>query len=592
MEEAPSAERQGIELRGIGVSPGVASGTVFPWNTEIDLVGEYDIDDSATEAELQRFDQALDSTREQIHAIQQQVTDSIGVERSRIFDAHILVVDDPALIREVQDRVRSDLKNVDCVLNRVADRYIRALEAVDDDYLRDRASDIRDVTRRILHNLSGGVADESPREEGPSIVVAPDLLPSETAGLHLREIIGIVTDLGSRTSHSAIMAKAMEIPAVVGLHDVTGRVLPGDRLLIDGSRGIVIVNPLPDQVDAFQEREDQRLAHQARLVELRDQPAETRDAYAVQLSANIEQMSDVDGLIRHGAEGVGLFRTEYQYLAAETLPTEDVQAETYTAIAERLDPHPFVIRTLDLGGDKLAKLINTQAEVNPFMGWRAIRFCLDHPTLFKTQLRAILRASRHRNVKIMYPMVSNPREIVQANQMLDEVRAELDKEGIPYNPDIEVGVMIEVPAAALTAELLVPHVRFFSLGTNDLVQYTLAVDRINERVAHLYEPTHPAILKLIQLTIDIGHRNGVWITVCGEMAGNPMLAPLLLGMGVDELSVSPPAVPLVKHVIRNVRYGDVESLAEQALRSESGDEVLALCRDLVSRAAPEVLELV
>jgi phosphotransferase system enzyme I (PtsI) len=309
------------------------------------------------------------------------------------------------------------------------------------------------------------------------------------------------------------------------------------------------------------------------------------------LSANIVQASDVDGLFKHGAQGVGLFRTEYLYLATDVLPDEDSQAETYAAIAARLDPHPFVIRTLDLGGDKLARLINTQAEVNPFMGWRAIRFCLDHPVLFKTQLRAILRASTHRNVRIMYPMVSNAYEVVRANQMLAEIKDELSAKGIPFNPDIEVGVMIEVPAAALTAELLVPHVRFFSLGTNDLVQYTLAVDRVNERVAHLYEPTHPAVLKLIKLSIDVGHRNGIWITVCGEMAGNPMLALLLLGLGVDELSVSPPAVPLVKHVIRNVRYGDVEALADAALQSVCGDEVLDLCRELVARTAPEVLDL-
>jgi phosphoenolpyruvate-protein phosphotransferase (PTS system enzyme I) len=589
--EPGAEERQGIELRGIGVSAGVVTGGVFRWNTEIELVAEYDLDEADLDAELGRFEQALDATRAQIHAIQQRVTDAIGVEGSQIFDAHILVVDDPVLTEEVRDRVRRERKNVECILNRVADRYVQALEAVDDDYLRDRASDIRDVTRRILRNLAGEDGHPGLQSASAAIVVAPDLLPSETAGLHLQAFIGIVTDLGSRTSHSAIMAQAMEIPAVVGLHDITSQVRPEDRLLIDGAQGIVIINPRPEQVEAFLAREGQRRAHQARLAALRDEPAETLDAYAIQLSANIEQVSDVDVLFKHGAQGVGLFRTEYLYLATDVLPDEDSQADTYAAIAARLDPHPFVIRTLDLGGDKLARLINTQAEVNPFMGWRAIRFCLDHPVLFKTQLRAILRASTHRNVRIMYPMVSNAQEVIRANQMLAEIKDELSAAGIPYNPDIEVGVMIEVPAAALTAELLVPHVRFFSLGTNDLVQYTLAVDRVNERVAHLYEPTHPAILKLIKLSIDVGHRNGIWITVCGEMAGNPMLALLLLGLGVDELSVSPPAVPLVKHVIRNVRYGDVEALAAAAMQSVCGDEVLDLCRELVVRTAPEVLDL-
>ena len=591
MDAASRAKRQAIELRGIGVSAGVVTGGVFRWNTEVELVAECDLDVSEVDGELRRFEEALDRTREQIHAIQQQVTDVIGVEGSQIFDAHILVVDDPVLTEEVRDRVRRELQNVECILNRVADRYVQAMEAVDDDYLRDRAGDIRDVTRRILRNLSGDAGQAPVHNASSSIVVAPDLLPSETASLHLQSFLGIVTDLGSRTSHAAIMAQAMEIPAVVGLHDVTSQVRPDDQLLIDGSQGIVIINPTPEQVEALLSRERQRREHQARLTDLRDKPAETRDAYSIQLSANIEQASEVDGLLKHGAQGVGLFRSEYLFLAADTLPDEELQTQTYSAIAERLDPDPFVIRTLDLGGDKLAKMINTQAEINPFMGWRAIRFCLDHPVLFKTQLRAILRASVHRNVRIMYPMVSNAHEVVRTNRLLEETKNELAAEGIPFNPDIEVGVMIEVPSAALTAELLVPHVRFFSLGTNDLVQYTLAVDRVNERVAHLYEPTHPAILKLIKMSIDIGHRNGIWISVCGEMAGNPMLALLLLGLGVDELSVSPPAVPLVKHVIRNVRYGDVESLAEAALRSECGDEVLTLCRDLVARTAPEVLDL-
>ncbi|OQW94752.1 MAG: phosphoenolpyruvate--protein phosphotransferase [Verrucomicrobia bacterium A1] len=426
----------------------------------------------------------------------------------------------------------------------------------------------------------------------PHIVIANDLAPSDTATLNREKVIAFATDLGSPTSHTAIMARALAIPAVVGLHDVSVRVSPGDEILIDGHKGLMVIRPSAERLEHYGKIAKVRHTIQTRLAELKDLPAVTKDGYQVMLSANIELPGDVDAVFENGATGVGLFRTEYLYLSMKQLPTEEEQFAAYEEVAKRVAPAPAIIRTLDLGGDKFLSQLKTPAELNPFMGWRAIRFCLAQPDIFKTQLRAILRASRHENVKLMYPMVSNVEEVLRANTFLQEAKFELREQGLPFNDSLEVGVMIEVPSAAITANLIAPHVDFFSLGTNDLVQYTLAVDRVNERVAYLYEPTHPAIIRLIKNTIDVGHDHGIWVGVCGEMAANPIMAPLLMGLGLDEFSMSPTAVPLVKDVVRALRFSDSENLAKAVLASESASEVLALCRELAEKVTPEILELV
>ena len=581
-----------LTLQGIGVSSGVATGPVFLLTTEEDRVVERAITEEEIAREIARFEESLIATRRQLHEIQRQVSEAIGQESASIFDAHLLVVDDRSLVEEVIRGLSLHKKNVESVLRVVADRYAQALLRVEDDYLRERAVDVRDVTRRILRNLSGGTSTSLARLQQPCIVVAHDLAPSEAAVINKEKVIAFATDLGSPTSHTAIMARALGIPAIVGLRDISVRVSTGDQVLLDGSKGVFIIRPTHEDLEQYGKVEASRRTIQHNLAQLRHVPAETLDGYHVQLSANIELPSDLDSVIEHGASGVGLFRTEYLYLSRKTLPTEEEQTAIYTEVAERLKPAHVVIRTLDLGGDKFVSHVKMPQEVNPFMGWRAIRFCLAQPEIFKTQLRAILRASRVGNVKIMYPMVSNLEEVLKANALLDECRAELRAKGQPFDEDLDVGLMIEIPSAALTANLLAAHADFFSLGTNDLVQYTLAVDRVNERIAYLYQPTHPAIIRLIKNTIDAGHQQGIWTGICGEMAGNPLMVPLLIGLGVDEFSVSPSLVPMVKDVVRKLKFSEAESLAETVLRMESASDIMKQCQQLVGRVAPEVLELI
>ncbi|MCZ7592927.1 MAG: phosphoenolpyruvate--protein phosphotransferase [Kiritimatiellae bacterium] len=581
-----------VELRGIGVSPGVATGLVFLMTTEEERFVERDIEENEVAREIARFEEALIATRRQLREIQQQVNAEIGKESANIFEAHLLVVDDRALVEEVIRGLSVHKKNVETVLRIVADRYAQALLRVEDDYLRERAADVRDVTRRILRNLSGVSSSGLANLATPCILVANDLAPSEAATMNKKNILAFVTDLGSPTSHTAIMARAMNVPAIVGLHDVSIRVSRGDPVLIDGSKGVLIIHPTEEDLESYGKLEASRKLIRTGFDLLREEAAETIDGYHVLLSANIELAEDVEKVIESGASGVGLFRSEYLFLSQKNhLPTEDEQVAAYERLARRLAPEHAVIRTLDLGGDKFLSQVKMPQEMNPFMGWRAIRFCLAQPDIFKTQLRAILRASHLGNVKIMYPMISSLDEVLKANLLLDECKDELRSQRIPFDEDIDVGIMIEVPSAALTVHLLAPHVDFFSLGTNDLVQYTLAVDRVNERIAYLYQPTHPAIVRLIQNTIDVGHRHGIWTGVCGEMGGNPLMVPLLIGLGVDELSVSASLVPMVKDMIRKLRYSQAEELANTVIALESADEITRHCRALVERVNPEILEL-
>ncbi len=579
-------------LQGIGVSPGVVVGPAFLLKSEDQTVVERSISEEEIPREVVRLEEALIATRKQLHDIQRRVAEAMGQESASIFDAHLLVVDDRAFMEEVIRGLHTDLKNVDTVLKRVSDSYADALARIEDDYLRERAADVRDVARRILKNLAGEEFRTLAGLTEPCIVIAHDLAPSESAVLDRNKVIGFATDLGSPTSHTAIMARALDIPAAVGLHDISVRIMPGDRILIDGDKGIVIVHPTPERLKEYGHLAAARLSIRSELASLRDEPAETLDGYRVQLSANIELPDDIDAVLRGGARGVGLFRTEFIYLNAQHLPSEDEQAEIYSAVVRRIAPDPVIIRTLDLGGDKFLSDVKSLGELNPFMGWRAIRFCLARPDIFKAQLRAILRASVHGGVKIMYPMISGVHEVQRANELLEECKGELRRSGVPFDEDIDVGVMIEIPSAALTADIIAPEVDFFSVGTNDLVQYTMAVDRVNERIAYLYEPTHPAILKLLKYTFDTAHAHGIWVGVCGEMAGDPLMAPLLIGLGADELSVSPGSVPLIKDAIVKLKYSQAEQLADRAVVSKSGASVRELCRELIGEIAPEILELV
>jgi phosphotransferase system enzyme I (PtsI) len=583
--------RQELELRGIGAAPGIVAGPVLLLKADDEPLPEYAVAVEDVPREMLRLEAALIETRRQLHDVQRRVGEALGGESAGIFEAHLQVVDDPSFVDEIYRDVREKRKNVEKALFEVAERYAATLRQMDDDYLRERAADIRDVTRRILRNLAGGAGDWLAGLETPRILVARDVAPSEMAMFDRRKVLGVVTEGGSPTSHAAIMARAMDLPAIVGVRGATGRMADGDRVVLDGVRGILVVHPSPAREEDYGRIARSRAVIQKRLGALRSEPAVTRDGHAVELAANIEMPADVEAAQARGACGVGLFRSEYLFMGGGE-PNEERQYEAYAEVARKILPEGAILRTLDLGGDKVAAAGKLPAEDNPFLGWRAIRLCLDRPSLFKTQLRALLRASAlNPKLRILYPMISRAAEVDQANAVLEECKAELAAAGQDFNPDVEVGAMVEIPSAALTADLIAPKVKFFSIGTNDLVQYTLAIDRGNERVAHLYEPTHPAVLQLILRTVEAGRRHGIWTGVCGEMAGNPVLVPLLLGLGVTELSASPGAVPLVKDVVRRLRLGEAQELAAAALGLATGAEVLARCRDLVRRIAPEILEL-
>lgn len=581
-----------LVLQGIGVSPGVAVGEVVVFAQEGAAVPERMINDRDIPLEIARFEEALIKTRHQIAEIQRKVSSALGEEHASIFDAHLLVVDDRYFVEEVIRDLRARRRNAEAVLNIVAERYIEMLSRVEDDYLRERAADVRDVTRRIIKNLVGERMDRMDQLERPCIAVAHDFSPSDTAGMDRNIVHALVADAGSATSHTAIMARALEVPAVVGLHNISAQVSSGETMLVDGSKGLVVVRPSSERLLLYaQKAEDQKIIL-CGLENLKDKPSETKDGYYVPIASNIELPSEIRTIGKYGAKGIGLFRTEFLFLNETRLPDEDEQTRVYSEAADQCAPDNVVIRTLDLGGDKFSSVFKIAPEINPFLGWRAIRFCLANPAVFKTQLRAILRAAAGRNISMMYPMISCLDEVRAANQILEECRQELKKEGLPCADKLPVGVMIEIPSAALAADMIAPHVDFFSIGTNDLVQYTLAVDRVNENVAHLYMPTHISILKLIRQTVLAGHACRIPVAVCGQMAATPELVPLLIGLGVDELSISPPSVPMVKEVVRNLHYSKCRELAEKALKTCGAEDILAQCRELLAKTSPEILELI
>ena len=579
-----------IRFEGAGVSPGIARGTVHVVRDDLDDVARYRIAPSQITDEIGRFEAALIQTRMQILEMQQRIAESIGAKDAAIFDAHLLVVEDRTLIDEVLRKLETDLCNVEWVFQEVATSYAETLNKIDDPYLRERALDIQDVTKRVIRNLQGKAPKAFLGLSEPHILVAHNLTPSDTATMNKERVLGLATDLGSRTSHTAIMARSLNIPAVVGLHDITEKLETGQHVLLDGTNGSVIVDPTSETLAHYGEIESRRVKVVAQLKGLRETKSTTRDGRHIVLSANIELPDDVDAVAANGAEGIGLYRTEFLYLNRNTLPTEDEQYETYRKVAERVRPDPLIIRTFDLGGDKLAPgTVDISDELNPFLGWRAIRFCLENIDIFKTQLRAILRASAIGNVKIMFPMISGLDELRRAISILNESKSELHASKIEIGEKTEVGAMIEIPSAAISADALAREVDFFSIGTNDLIQYALAVDRMNERIAHLYEPTHPAVLRLLKMIADAAHAHHIWVGVCGEMAGEIALIPLLLGLGVDELSASATLVPRVKRAVQSLAIPECQQLVDEALKLETPSEILARCLDLADKRYGDLL---
>src|ERR1700720_3109074 len=579
--------RQEKKFHGAGVSPGIARGVIHVVREDSDEVERHRIEPSQIANEIGRFETALIQTRMQILELQQRIAESIGAKDAAIFDAHLLVVEDRTLIDEVLRKLEADLCNVEFVFQEVATNYAETLSKIDDPYLRERALDIGDVTRRVIRSLQGKAQKPLIGSIQPHICVAHNLAPSDMATMHKERVLGIATDLGSRTSHTAIMARSLEIPAIVGLHDVTDKLETGQQVLLDGTNGVLIIDPTPETLAQYEEIESRRVQVVAQLKELRETKSTTRDGRHIVLSANIELPDDVDAVAANGAEGVGLYRTEFLYLNRSTLPGEDEQYQNYRNVAERVAPNPLIIRTFDLGGDKIAAgSVDVTDEMNPFLGWRAIRFCLENIDIFKTQLRAILRASAVGNVKIMFPMISGLDELRQAKAVLDECRHEV---GEKKTGKMEVGAMIEIPSAAISADALAREVDFFSIGTNDLIQYTIAVDRVNERIAHLYEPTHPAVLRLLKMIADAAHANDIWVGVCGEMARDVATIPILVGLGMDELSVGATSVPRVKMAVRSLAMPECQQLVNEVLRLQTSSEILTRCLELATKRYGDLL---
>src|SRR6516165_4445767 len=580
-----------IRFEGIGVSPGIAFGRIHVVREDLDEVVRYQIAPSQVTDEIGRFEAGLIQTRMQILEMQQRIAESIGAKDAAIFDAHLLVVEDRTLIDEVLRKLKTDLCNVEWAFQEVATRYAETLSKIDDPYLRERALDIQDVTKRVIRNLQGKGPKAFLSLSQPHILVGHNLTPSDTATMSRENVLGIATDLGSRTSHAAILARSLNIPAVLGLHDITAKLETGQHVLVDGSDGWLIVNPTAETLEYYKQIESRRAKVAAQLKQLRETTSITRDGRHIVLSANIELPEDVEAVAANGAEGIGLYRTEFLYLNRKTLPSEDEQFETYRRVAERVRPDPLIIRTFDLGGDKLAPgTVDISDELNPFLGWRAIRFCLENVAIFKTQLRAILRATAIGNVKIMFPMISGIDELRRTMSILDECKEELRTAGVEIGEKTETGAMIEIPSAAISADVLAREVDFFSIGTNDLIQYTLAVDRLNERIAHLYESTHPAVLRLLKMIADAGHANKIWVGVCGEMARDVALIPLLIGLGMDELSVGATSVPRVKMAVRSLAVLECQKLVAEALTLQTSSEILVRCLDLATKRYGGLLE--
>ena len=567
-----------LVIQGIAASKGIAYGQVFLYLQSELEVPRYTVDADKRGAEIARFEQSLVTTRQQISQIQAQVTKNLGEEEALIFDAHQLVLEDQALIGETIRSFQDTGLNIETCFNTIADRYIQAFAEIDDEYLRERAADIKDVAKRVLRNLLGQAAGSLAELVDKHIIVAHDILPSEAAGINHSAVLGIVTDGGSSTSHSVIVARSMKIPAVVGVRDLTTRVKNGDWLMVDGFDGVVIINPTEQTLFRYGEIAKVQKTFESRLMAVNELTAETLDGVTVMLRANIEKPDEVALVKQYRAEGVGLYRTEYLFLSAEKLPTEEQQYAAYREIVTGLAPAPVTIRTLDVGADKplpgSPHLIGP--EDNPFLGFRAIRMCLANPELFKNQLRAILRASAHGKVELMYPMISGAEELDQANVLLDEARAELKERGQAFDAAMRVGAMIEIPSAAIAGDMLAERCNFFSIGTNDLIQYLLAIDRGNNRIAHLYDPSHPAVLRMLKLIVNTGHEHQLKVSVCGEMAGDARYAPLLLGLGVDELSMTPTLLPAVKFIIRAMKLSDAQELAREAIKQTDPKKTHAL----------------
>ena len=572
-------------ISGILASPGIAFGKALVLKEEKIVLDTQKITDDQLDAEVARFYEGRALAVEQLNSIRERALISLGEEKAAIFEGHLMILEDEELEEEILDYLRSNKVNAAVAASKIIDQQVTMLSEIDDEYLKERAGDIRDIGNRLIKNILGMYIVDLGDIQEESILVAYDLTPSETAQLNLEKVLGVVTDIGGRTSHTSIMARSLELPAIVGTNNVTELVNTGDYLILDAINNQVYVNPTQSQIDELKTLEAKISEEKAELAKLKDLPAITLDGHKVDVVANIGTIRDCEGADRNGAEGIGLYRTEFLFMDREQLPTEEEQFIAYKEVVEAMNGRLTVLRTMDIGGDKELPYLDLPKEMNPFLGWRAIRIALDRREILNAQLRAVLRASAFGKLAVMFPMIISVEEIRELKAVIETLKAELRAEGKAFDEHIQVGVMVETPSAAVNAKFLAKEVDFFSIGTNDLTQYTLAVDRGNELISHLYNPMQPSVLSLIKQVIDASHAEGKWTGMCGELAGDERATLLLLGMGLDEFSMSAISVPRIKKLIRNVNFQDAKALANAALQKPTASEIEQLIEEFLAENA-------
>ncbi len=564
-------------LKGIGASAGIAIAKAYRLEEPELKIEQKTVADR--EAEKGRFDKAISKSKSELEKIKEHANRELGADKAEIFAAHLLVLSDPELLSPVIDKIDTEGVNAEFAMKETADMFVAMFESMDNEYMKERAADIRDVTKRVIAHLLGVQIPNPSLISEEVVIIAEDLTPSDTAQLNRQFVKGFTTDIGGRTSHSAIMARSMEIPAVVGTKQATSSIENGVMVIVDGLDGDVIIDPSSDVIAQYEEKKAKFEAQKVEWAKLVNEPTVTKDGEHVELAANIGTPDDVKGVLENGGEGVGLYRTEFLYMGRDQLPTEDEQFEAYKTVLERMGDKPVVVRTLDIGGDKELPYLHLPKEMNPFLGFRAIRLCLEEQEIFRTQLRALLRASSYGNLKIMFPMIATLSEFREAKAILLEEKAKLAANGVQVSDSIEIGIMVEIPSTAVMANQFAKEVDFFSIGTNDLIQYTMAADRMNERVSYLYQPYSPAILRLVSMVIDAAHKEGKWAGMCGEMAGDPIAIPLLLGLGLDEFSMSATSILPARTQIKGLSKEQAQSIKETVLSMDTTEEVVAFVKE-------------
>ncbi len=575
-------------LKGIGVSPGIIIGKAFLfYPSEIEVSTILLNTEDEINREINRFKLSLKESKQQLLIIKKEVEHTKRKEARYIIDAQILILEDKLLTENIISTIKEKRIDAASAVRDTMRVLSKSFDDVGDEYLKERKSDIDYIGERITRNILGRKRQDLSNIKEKSIIVANDLSPADTANLDVDVVMGFVTNTGGKTSHTAIMARALEIPSVVGLEKVTEEVYNGDTIIVDGTIGVVIIRPAPENLRNYSEKKQKYEQLEKELFKYKDLPAETPDGYQIKLLANIELVEELSSVLEHGAEGIGLYRTEFIYLNRKELPSEEEHFNIYKKVIETIAPHTVTIRTLDIGGDKFLSRIDLAEEMNPVMGLRAIRFCLKEVSIFKTQLRAILRASAFGELKVLFPMISGVQEIIQIKEILEELKNELKKEGMPFNPHIKIGIMIEIPSAATIADLLAKEVNFFSIGTNDLIQYTLAIDRVNEHVSYLYNPLHPSVIRLIKTVVEAAHDNGIEVVMCGEMAGEPLYLPILLGLGIDELSMNPLCILRIKKILRSITYRESQEFVKVLDRFKTDSEIENFMKQEMKKRFPE-----